>query len=451
MKPFSLPHKPIKTTRSRGTEGEPIRFPTPLLVALLVLPAAGAADVYKCTVTGLTFTDESAYGKHCPGYTDSNGDGLCDHLVLVKESNPQTYTTDQTASYGPGRGGGIWYNVPENAVAIYAPPRYVGTACIHAIESVLNEHGIPYVEVGHGWMVKYLTYNGKPTAKALILPDGGYVHELLTYPDVADAIRKYLNDGGVVIGICAGAMYLANAKLVDAKVIGIGTGRGGTVTVKFTGNDPFGLWNGLPNELNMAYINGLILEPTSSSAVVVAEYAGGVVNSGAAVIAEKVGNGLVVAIGPHPCYDVNGNVNEEGAKLLLNAINASTVQTVQPQPQWGPRPTGPFVSPPLHPPEVQQVQTAMIRRLSEEIQMLRERLRIMGMQVIELRRALASIPKPSWVDVLASQIVGPWLARVVTGVVTGTVTAAILSYLHLEPPLSLAAGALVGIALNVPI
>ena len=427
-----------------------MRFPTPLLVALLVLPAAGAADVYKCTVTGLTFTDGSAYGKHCPKYVDSNDDGLCDNLVKISDSS-QTYPSGRTASYGPGKGRGIGYNVPENAVAIYAPPRYVETACVHAIESVLNEYGIPYVEVGHGWIVKYLTYNGKPTVKALILPGGGYVDELLAYPEVADAIKEYLNDGGVVIGICAGAMYLADAGLVDAKVVGSGRGVG-TVTVKFTGNDPFGLWNGLPNELNMAYINGPILEPTSSSAVVVAEYAGGVVSSGAAVIAEKVGNGLVVAIGPHPCHDVNGNVNEEGAKLLLNAINASTAQTVQPQPQCtGPRPTGPSVSPPSHPPEVQQVQAAMVRRLAEEVQTLRERLRIMEMQMRELRRTLASMPKPSWMDVLASQIVGPWLARVVTGIVTGTVTAAILSYLHLEPPLSLAAGALVGIAFNVPI
>ncbi len=416
------------------------------LIAVTVALSPAAADtVYKCTVTGLTFTDGAAYGKHCPRFVDSNGDGLCDHLVLVSSDQSQR---SSYGSYGPGRGRGVGYNVPENAVAVYAPPRYVETTCLHAIEEVLKENGIPYVEVGHGWITKYLTYGGEPTVKALILPGGSYVDELLGFPDVAEAIKEYLNAGGVVVGICAGAIYLADAGLADAKVIGSGYGVG-TVEVKFTGNDPFGLWKGLPDTVEMAYMNGPIMEPTSSSAVVVAKYAGGTVKFGAAIIAEKVGDGLVVLIGPHPCHDVNGNINPEGARLLINAIEASTAETVQPQPQC----TGPQGQPvgPNARPQGPQVQAAMVQRLSAEVQALRERLRMMQTEIQRLRMALASVPKPSWMDVLWAQLVGPWAARALTGIVTGLTTAAVLSYLHLEPPLSLAAGALVGLLLNVPV
>ena len=195
-------------------------------------------------------------------------------------------------------------------VAVYAP-RDVEPACLKAIERVLRDAGIQFDEVGDGDIA-----GGGIVGKydVLILPGGAYAQRVEGQPGFLKGLREFVRSGGRVIGICAGAIAVVKAGLVRAKIerVGLGVGR---VTLRLERDR---LTEGLPDRLEVTYINGPVMR--SEGARVVARYAGGIVRSGDAILVDRYGRGEAVAIGPHPCHDENGNLNAEGARLLLNAL-----------------------------------------------------------------------------------------------------------------------------------
>ena len=204
-------------------------------------------------------------------------------------------------------------------VAVFAP-KDVEPTCLRAIEEVLRGAGIDFDEVRGGDIA-----GGSLLGRydALILPGGAYADRVTGNPGFVSALREFVRSGGKVIGICAGAITVVRAGLVRARIerVGLGVGR---VTLRLERDR---LTEGLPDRLEVTYINGPVMR--SEGAKVVARYAGGIVRSGDAILVDRYGKGEAIAIGPHPCHDENGNLNREGAKLLLNAlgVKAGEVKT----------------------------------------------------------------------------------------------------------------------------
>ncbi|WP_456482258.1 DJ-1/PfpI family protein [Methanopyrus sp.] len=195
-------------------------------------------------------------------------------------------------------------------VAVFAPDDAEPT-CLKAIEKVLRDAGVPFDEV-RGKDVVDKAIVGR--YDVLILPGGAYSERVVRHPRFIEGLKEFARAGGKIVGICAGAITLVEGGLVRAKVkeAGLGVGK---VTLELRRHR---LTEGLPNRLEVTYINGPVMR--SQGAEVVARYAGGVVGHGDAILVDRYGKGEVIAIGPHPCHDDKGNVNPEGAKLLLNAL-----------------------------------------------------------------------------------------------------------------------------------
>ncbi|WP_457620176.1 hypothetical protein, partial [Methanopyrus sp.] len=146
------------------------------------------------------------------------------------------------------------------------------------------------------------------------LPGGAYSERVMHHPRFIEGLKEFARAGGKIVGICAGAITLVEGGLIRAKVEGAGLGVG-KVTLKLE-RDP--LAEGLPDRLEVTYINGPVMR--SQGAKVVARYVGGIVSRGDAILVDHYGKGEVIAIGPHPCHDEAGNVNTQGARLLLNVL-----------------------------------------------------------------------------------------------------------------------------------
>ncbi|AAM02342.1 DJ-1/PfpI family protein [Methanopyrus kandleri] len=195
-------------------------------------------------------------------------------------------------------------------VAVFAADD-VEPTCLKAIEKVLRDAGVPFDEVKGKDIV-----DGTIVERydVLILPGGAYSERVVHHPRFIEGLKEFARAGGKIVGICAGAITLVKGGLVRAKVEGAGLGVG-KVTLELE-RDP--LTEGLPDRLEVTYINGPVMR--SQGAKVVARYAGGIVSRGDAILVDRYGKGEVIAIGPHPCHDERGNVNTQGAKLLLNAL-----------------------------------------------------------------------------------------------------------------------------------
>jgi len=219
-------------------------------------------------------------------------------------------------------------------VAVFAP-RDAEPTCVKVIEDLLKRNGVQVVEVkGKDVSNGALMKGGKPAFDAFIMPGGSYADRMLARIHFIDALKRYLEAGGRVVGICAGAVVLVKSGIVKGEVVELGKGIG-KVTVKVVDeNSP--ITKGLPRTFTMWYLNGPVMK--SKGAETVAVYAGGKIGQGDAVLVQKVGNGTAVAIGPH-CHDPQGNVDPTAAKLVLNAVGIqgakTTVGSAKPAPQGG--------------------------------------------------------------------------------------------------------------------
>lgn len=160
----------------------------------------------------------------------------------------------------------------------------------------------------------------------IILPGGGaadYRYEISDH----DSVRSFVEDGGLFIGICAGAYYAADIfnwqgskydyplEIFSGSSIGPLSGQigwGEQALLKLNPDHPAN--ENFDLELDIYYFDGPYFKPHDSDEVdagtieIVAQYD---VNNQPAVIAGRFGKGGYLLFGPHP--EMNGYGKDEGA------------------------------------------------------------------------------------------------------------------------------------------
>jgi putative intracellular protease/amidase len=157
---------------------------------------------------------------------------------------------------------------------------------------------------------------------ALIVPGGSALKESRSMgPEAREEVRRFVRDGGIYLGVCAGAYLSSKAKENDLGLLPLSTvdqkhwfrvKDGTPVKVELTqpGMDVFGLDK---RDIEIVYENGPIfgppLEKTDDSFAPLGYYRSEVVAPGGergvmlgapAAVLSRYGRGCVLAISPHP-------------------------------------------------------------------------------------------------------------------------------------------------------
>lgn len=169
-------------------------------------------------------------------------------------------------------------------------------------------------------------------ADLLIVPGGSSKVESITMkPEGRQEVRRFVNGGGLYIGICAGCYLLTEAKSTDIGLLPLKTERHwqrgkGILPIELTpkGQEIFGVKQKM---INILYHNGPVIDAshvTAASAFTpLGYYRGELVEKGGtpglmkgtpAMFYGKFGLGLVLGISPHP----EANINQ--VDMELNAI-----------------------------------------------------------------------------------------------------------------------------------
>ncbi len=187
--------------------------------------------------------------------------------------------------------------------------------CLKYVEEALEAGGARVVSVTVGDVESgvLLTEDGSPAFSALVIPGGSY-GSLASDGAFVEALKGYLEAGGVVVGIAEGGDLLVEAGLVPAELDG--SASAGFVRIHVVNPlDP--ALKGVEDGFEV-YYDGCPV-PESTGAAVPATFEGGALDGKPAVLRALVGQGQVVVFVFHPCH-LGGSFYPEGARLLLNAL-----------------------------------------------------------------------------------------------------------------------------------
>ena len=190
--------------------------------------------------------------------------------------------------------------------------------CLRLVEEALKASnaevvGVTVSDVESGAL---LDEEGSPAYSALVIPGGSY-ESLASDRSFVDALKEYLEAGGLVVGIAEGGDLLVRAGLVPAE-LGESAPAGYVRIHVVNPMDPAvkDVEDGLE-----VYYDGCPV-PESTGAAVPATFEGGALDGKPAILRAMVGQGQVLVFVFHPCH-LGSTFYWTGAKMLLDALNLS--------------------------------------------------------------------------------------------------------------------------------